>query len=167
MSRRPGLPLQLTTTTPRFQPHSANPDSSQQSWYTCIGLYTIYNHNEDKRPRVHANCCVKNSYQNFGPPRPAGPPHCGVCGVTIYATAVEQLCHVTPPNTTLAEQRAVLQGRTMFMTVCPFDPSARSALCCPYTPSPKFFNHPAVHRIEKMSALAAACNEQLVFAAER
>jgi len=51
-------------------------------------VYTIHNHNEDKRPRVHVNCCVKKSYQNTGPPRPAAPfPHCEVCGVTIYATA--------------------------------------------------------------------------------
>jgi len=35
---------------------------------------TNWANKEDKRPRVHANCCVKNSYQNFGPPRPAGPP---------------------------------------------------------------------------------------------
>ena len=29
--------------------------------------------------------CKKNSYQNFGPLGPS-PPHCGFCGVTIYAT---------------------------------------------------------------------------------
>jgi len=65
------------------------------------GLYIIHNHNEDKRPRVHANCCVKNSYQNFGPPRPAGPPHCGVCGVTIYATADTPASTARPMSLTI------------------------------------------------------------------
>ena len=56
LSRRPGLPLQLTTTTPTLQG-------------ACKLL------------------CKKILSRNFGPPRPAGPPpHCVVCGVTIYAT---------------------------------------------------------------------------------
>jgi len=65
-----------------------NNRSTLQLLYSTLGLFT------QGSTRPHENSCVKLMPQFWAPIGPRAPPHCGVCGVSSYATVRLQLSGV-------------------------------------------------------------------------